>query len=133
MVSRGGVAPFDGDLDDYQRYLLDEAKRQRELAKAETKAQAPQPAATTAKPAPAPANGKSTAPVDAARKWKKELDQVEQHMQTLQAEGAALEGKLSTNPHPSEIAEAGKRIKTVNDELKKLEDRWLELTTLLEA
>jgi ATP-binding cassette subfamily F protein 3 len=26
--SRGGVAPFDGDLDDYQRYLLDEAKRQ---------------------------------------------------------------------------------------------------------
>jgi ATP-binding cassette, subfamily F, member 3 len=30
MVSRGGVAPFDGDLDDYQRYLLDEAKRQRE-------------------------------------------------------------------------------------------------------
>ncbi len=29
MVSRGGVAPFDGDLDDYQRYLLDEAKRQR--------------------------------------------------------------------------------------------------------
>ena len=133
MVSRGGVAPFDGDLDDYQRYLLDEAKRQRELAKAETKAQAPQPAATTAKPAPAPATGKSSAPVDAARKWKKELDQVEQHMQTLQAEGAALEGKLSTNPHPSEIAEAGKRIKTVNDELKKLEDRWLELTTLLEA
>ena len=133
MVSRGGVAPFDGDLDDYQRYLLDEAKRQRELAKAETKAQAPQAAATTAKPAPAPSTGKSTTPVDAARKWKKELDQVEQHMQTLQAEGAALEGKLSTNPHPSEIAEAGKRIKTVNDELKKLEDRWLELTTLLEA
>jgi ATP-binding cassette subfamily F protein 3 len=26
LVSRGGVAPFDGDLDDYQRYLLDEAK-----------------------------------------------------------------------------------------------------------
>jgi ABC-type multidrug transport system ATPase subunit len=31
--SRGGVEPFDGDLDDYQRYLLDEAKRQREAAK----------------------------------------------------------------------------------------------------
>ena len=27
LVSRGGVGPFDGDLDDYQRYLLDEAKR----------------------------------------------------------------------------------------------------------
>jgi ATP-binding cassette subfamily F protein 3 len=30
LVSRGGVGPFDGDLDDYQRYLLDEAKRVRE-------------------------------------------------------------------------------------------------------
>src|SRR5665647_169750 len=36
MVSRGGVAPFDGDLDDYQRYLLDEAKRQREEARKST-------------------------------------------------------------------------------------------------
>ena len=32
LVSRGGVGPFDGDLDDYQRYLLDEAKRVREEA-----------------------------------------------------------------------------------------------------
>jgi ATP-binding cassette subfamily F protein 3 len=32
LVSRGGVEPFDGDLDDYQRYLLDEAKRSREAA-----------------------------------------------------------------------------------------------------
>ena len=32
LVSKGGVAPFDGDLEDYQRYLLDEAKRVREEA-----------------------------------------------------------------------------------------------------
>ena len=32
LVSRGGIEPFDGDLDDYQRYLLDEAKRSREIA-----------------------------------------------------------------------------------------------------
>ena len=38
MVGRGAVGPFDGDLDDYQRYLLDEAKRQRELAKTEAAA-----------------------------------------------------------------------------------------------
>ncbi|MHB1358426.1 MAG: ABC-F family ATP-binding cassette domain-containing protein [Rhodocyclaceae bacterium] len=30
LVSRGGIKPFDGDLDDYQRYLLDEAKRSRD-------------------------------------------------------------------------------------------------------
>ncbi|WP_027995098.1 ABC-F family ATP-binding cassette domain-containing protein [Simplicispira psychrophila] len=61
MVGRGAVGPFDGDLDDYQRYLLDEAKRQRELAKTEAaadnlaaKAAASVPAvpATTAKIAP---------------------------------------------------------------------------------
>ena len=31
LVSRGGVSDFSGDLDDYQLYLLEEAKRQREL------------------------------------------------------------------------------------------------------
>jgi len=32
LVSHGGIEPFDGDLDDYQRYLLNEAKRAREAA-----------------------------------------------------------------------------------------------------
>ena len=32
LVSRGGVSDFDGDLDDYQVYLLEEAKRRREEA-----------------------------------------------------------------------------------------------------
>ena len=40
MVGRGVVGPFDGDLDDYQRYLLEEAKRLRELAKLEDQGQA---------------------------------------------------------------------------------------------
>jgi ATP-binding cassette subfamily F protein 3 len=30
LVARGGVEPFDDDLDDYQRYLLDEARRTRD-------------------------------------------------------------------------------------------------------
>jgi len=37
LVSRGGIEPFEGDLDDYQRYLLDEAKRSREAASAQEK------------------------------------------------------------------------------------------------
>jgi ATP-binding cassette subfamily F protein 3 len=32
LVSKGGIAPFEGDLDDYQRYLLDEAKKARAAA-----------------------------------------------------------------------------------------------------
>ena len=58
MVSRGGVAPFDGDLDDYQRYLLDEAKRQREEAK---KAGNTPVAAIAAAPAPSSKTPKSIA------------------------------------------------------------------------
>jgi ATP-binding cassette subfamily F protein 3 len=34
LVGRGAISPFDGDLDDYQRYLLDESKRLREEARA---------------------------------------------------------------------------------------------------
>jgi ATP-binding cassette subfamily F protein 3 len=44
MVSRGGVEPFDGDLDDYQRYLLDEGKRLRAEAVAQANAAALKPA-----------------------------------------------------------------------------------------
>ena len=132
MVSHGGVEPFDGDLDDYQRYLLDEAKRQRELVKASSKTSpAIKEAAQVVSPTKA---AKSSAPVnDATRKAKKELTQVEARMQTLNDEGAAMEKKLSTNPHPSEIADLGKRLKLVNDELKTLEDQWLQLTTVLES
>jgi ATP-binding cassette subfamily F protein 3 len=32
LVGRGGVGPFDGDLDDYQAYLLEEARRRRAAA-----------------------------------------------------------------------------------------------------
>jgi ATP-binding cassette subfamily F protein 3 len=58
MVGRGVVGPFDGTLDDYQRYLLDESKRLRELAR-----NADQAAAAAAKPA---AQATAATPVEAA-------------------------------------------------------------------
>jgi ATP-binding cassette subfamily F protein 3 len=125
MVSRGGVEPFDGDLDDYQRYLLDEAKRQREEAKEASRA--PAKAAPPVEPAKPKSKG-STSP-----KLKKELQEVEARMADLNAQGAACEGRLSTNPHPSEIAEIGRNLKAVNDELAALEDRWLELSSHMES
>ena len=121
MVSRGGVEPFDGDLDDYQRYLLEEAKRQREEAKEAAKV--PVKVAT-----PTPAT-KSKVKGDTSPKAKKELQEVEARMEVLNGEGAALESRLSTNPHPQEIAEIGRSLKLVNDELAVLEDKWLELSS----
>ena len=126
MVSRGGVEPFDGDLDDYQRYLLDEAKRQREEAKEAAKAPV-KPVLVAAVAAKPKAKG------DTSPKAKKELQDVEARMATLNAEGAALESRLSTNPHPSEIAEIGRSLNTVNGELALLEDRWLDLSNRLET
>ena len=46
LVGRGQVGTFDGDLDDYQRYLLEESRRLREAAKAADAAAQPAPAAT---------------------------------------------------------------------------------------
>jgi len=134
MVSRGGVSPFDGDLDDYQRYLLDEAKRLREEAKA-ADATATKAASGQVKGAARPAaGGKSQAGgSDKPKSFKRELDSLEARMNTLNTEGAALEARLVASPPHSEIADIGKRLKLINDELKSLEDQWLELTTRAEA
>jgi ATP-binding cassette subfamily F protein 3 len=66
LVSRGGIAPFDGDLDDYQRYLLDMAKQAREAQKQEQRAQ-PRQAVSTPTPVPSPsAAATAPSPVTAA-------------------------------------------------------------------
>ena len=125
MVSRGGVEPFDGDLDDYQRYLLDEAKRQREEAKEAAK---PSSSKKIVEEAPITLAKTGTA-TPVSQKTKRDIQQVEDRLAQLNKEGGELESKLATNPHPTEIAEAGKRLKAINEELQQLEDRWLTLTS----
>jgi ATP-binding cassette subfamily F protein 3 len=153
LVGRGGIGPFDGDLDDYQRYLLDEAKRQRELARGQAREQAalvaaappaPVPAATPAPAAPVEARGtpQEQRKVQAAQRQqlatrlkplKKELEQAERRIAALESDKGTLEAKLSTALPPAEIAEAGRRLKAVSDELASLEERWLELSGEIEA
>jgi ATP-binding cassette subfamily F protein 3 len=150
LVGRGQIAPFDGDLDDYQRYLLEEAKRLREEARAEGAAAA----ADSRPPEAAPQAAGSGAAWQAvltpqeqrkqdaqlrqqratrAKPLKRELEQAEQRMAALHADKAALESTLATAPPPLEIAQAGKRLKAVTDELRALEERWLALSDDLEA
>ena len=130
MVSHGGVAPFDGDLDDYQRYLLDEAKRQREEIKQSSNASAGK---SGGKGSGKNEGRKAPKPGPAKTPLKSELDKVEAQMKVLNGEGAALESHLSTAQRPSEIAELGKRLKSVNDELKRLEDQWLDVSSKLDT
>ena len=122
MVSRGGVEPFDGDLDDYQRYLLDEAKRQREEAKEAARSTAAKKTVVVSTPV-------AKAAMNPSQKTKREIEEVEARLEILNKEGGELETKLATNPHATEIAEAGKRLKAINEELQQLEDRWLALTS----
>jgi ATP-binding cassette subfamily F protein 3 len=169
LVGRGVVAPFDGDLDDYQQYLLDEAKRQRELAREEARDLArEEKAAAKATPAPAVAVAAvvvaapppapvavETAPAaagpalsaaeqrkqDAARRQqqaektrpiKRALEKVDTRMAQLNTSKQELEARLCRPLPPADIAEAGKQLKAVTDELETLELEWLELSEQLE-
>jgi len=133
LVSRGGIEPFDGDLDDYQRYLMDVAKQSREAQRQELRA--PQPASPTAQ-APDQKRQDAQRRQQAAEKTKplrKELERTEQRMAELEQEKGRLEQAMHQPLSPTEIAEAGRRLKKVNDENDALESRWLELQEALEA
>ncbi|MGZ5269338.1 MAG: ABC-F family ATP-binding cassette domain-containing protein [Ramlibacter sp.] len=135
LVGGGRIGPFDGDLDDYQRYLLDESKRLRELARQES---AP---AIPAAPAPT-ANPQNQRKLDAAARQqaatrtkplKRELAQLESRMAQLQADKDGLERELAAPMPPAQIAEAGKRLKQTTQALEQAEERWLALSGEIEA
>jgi len=138
LVSKGGIAPFDGDLDDYQRYLLDVAKQAREAQRAEQKearqapVQAPAPAAPPAEQKRQDAQRRQQL-ANQLKPLRKELEQVDKRMAALNSEKNELENRLSQPLTPAEIAESGKRLKTVGDELDELEMRWLELSEAIES
>ena len=136
LVGRGQVGTFDGDLDDYQRYLLEESRRLREAAKAADAAAQPAPAATAPTIDPREARRLAAqarqALAEKTKPLKKELEKIDTRMAQLGAEKAALEEKLATPLPPADIAEAGKRLKAVGDELDACEERWLELSEAIE-
>ncbi len=131
LVGRGQVGPFDGDLDDYQRYLLDESRRLREQARAA----APAP---TAAPAP---DAREQRRLDAqarqqlaekTRPLKRELETIDQRLALLAQEKAQLEERLMQQLPPAEIAECGRRLKTCTEEVERLEEKWLDVSATLE-
>jgi ATP-binding cassette subfamily F protein 3 len=142
LVGRGAVQPFDGDLDDYQRYLLDEARRVREeLASAGAAPAASADAADASPQQPRLTPQEQRKQQALVRQQlsarlkpiKRELEQAEQRMAKLDDEKRALEARLAAPLAAPEIAEAGRRLKAVGDELAALEERWLELSAQVEA
>ena len=128
MVSRGGISPFDGDLDDYQRFLLDEAKRLKALASV-TPAMASPSVGKPVEKATAPKS-----PVPSLKNLQKELQRVETQMQSLETQRLELHTQLaSAQSSIADLASHGKTLKRIEEELPLLEARWLELTEQLEG
>ena len=138
LVGHGTIAPFDGDLDDYQRYLLDMARQKRESL-AEAAGAARQAAASSDKPA---LSGAEQRKLQAAQRQRyleqrrplaKRQQQLEQQMDKLNTEKAALETQLCEPLDPGAIAEAGRKLKQCTDALEEAEMDWLEVSAELEA
>ncbi|WP_301101413.1 ATP-binding cassette domain-containing protein [Propionivibrio sp.] len=127
LVSRGGVEPFDGDLDDYQRYLLDEAKRAREALKESLK-EAKE--IVTQAPAPVLANKKISLNLKAL---KRDQGKLEQTMLDRQTRKHALEARLSQPLPAKEISELGLELKQIDEDLAGYEEQWLAISEQIEA
>ena len=134
LVAGGSVQPFDGDLDDYQRWLLDNAREQaRALREAAT---ASQPADTAApnrredRKAAALARQQRTEQVKPLRR---ELNTVDNRLGVLFGERERIEALFAAGGlAPEAMAEEGKRLKAVGEEIERLEMRWLELSTRID-
>jgi ATP-binding cassette subfamily F protein 3 len=134
-------------LDDYQRYLLEESKRLREEAKVEEAkvvsgvVEAAVSIAVTPEKKPVVQTSEQRK-LDSAKRQeinartkplKKQIDQAEKSMAQLQSDKTGLEAKLLEPISPSDIAEIGKKLKVINDELASLEEKWLGWTSEIEA
>jgi ATP-binding cassette subfamily F protein 3 len=143
LVGRGEIKPFEGDLDDYQRYLLDESKRLREEAKLADTLVAQSISTPQVDVVSAPAVKTSQQrKLDSAKRQeinaltkpiKKKIEKAEKDMAQLNMEKEKLEGQLIQPISPSEIAEAGRQLKLVNDQLADLEEQWLAWSAEIEA
>jgi ATP-binding cassette subfamily F protein 3 len=158
LVTRGGVRPFDGDLDDYQRWLLDVSRavargqpppEPPKLAPPAPEAKSsdprPEPRTATARPEARPSatatsgrDARQAAKQDRAaqsartRPLRMEAQRIEARLAALEAERAECEAAMAA-PAASDFAELGRRLAHVQAETAMLEERWLEVQGELEA
>jgi ATP-binding cassette subfamily F protein 3 len=149
LVTGGAIQPFDGDLDDYQKWLLEQSREQSRAAardpgkkqRGEAKVVAKAVANTVAKAGPAanPREDRKAAAAarqqraEEAKPLRKELNKVDNRLGVLFAERDKLEAGFADGTlSPESSAAASKRMKLVADEIEKLEGRWLELSTQID-
>ncbi|MGA9469115.1 MAG: ABC transporter ATP-binding protein, partial [Candidatus Macondimonas sp.] len=138
LVAGGQLQAFDGDLDDYRNWLLKQAAEKRT---ASTGA-----ATLTGNAAPA-VNRKEQRKAEAEERQRraqqrkplqKELDRIETQMTRLSAEKARLDALLSDaslydEANKPQLTQVLREQANVHTEQARLEARWLELQSAIEA
>ena len=149
LVTGGAVEPFDGDLDDYQRWLLEQSKEATKAQREADRISAGKPAtvkqeAKPAKAVPAATNNnrddrKAQAQARAKRAeqtkpLRTKLERIDKDLAAIAADRAKLEAQMADGRIAgAQLAEAGKRLKKLADEASALEERWLAITGEIEA
>jgi ATP-binding cassette, subfamily F, member 3 len=126
MVSRGGISPFDGDLDDYQRFLLDEAKRLKSVA-AVTPSNSLPPLTKRPK--------KRVTQISNAfiKELAKRIGASREQNSIMETQRDELHAQMAgANLSVSDLAKNGKSLKQIEEELPLLEAQWLMLTEQLD-
>ncbi|MEY4429620.1 MAG: hypothetical protein RLZZ182_2309, partial [Pseudomonadota bacterium] len=138
LVAQGKVEPFDGDLDDYQRWLIEQSRQQAAALKAQQQAAA-QASASADSPANRKEDRKAAAQArqklqEQARPLKAEIKKIDDRLAALSTERDAINERLcAADLGADERTEKSRRLKIVGDEIDELEMRWLELSEALEA
>ncbi len=133
LVAQGGLVPFDGDLEDYQRYLLEESRRKDQVRRQRDSTATARLSATATETSPkAPKPSPRSNPKPAAH-LRKQMEKIESEIATLNSEQHKLHQQLSGSLPHQEIQLAGQRLARVELQLQQLESDWLELSMQMEA
>ncbi len=127
LVAGGALQPFEGDLDDYQRYLLEQARRQREQARSR-----PADQGSSAGQQRKQAKWVQQQQQAALRPLKKELQGLEDRLSKAQAEQLRLQELMASSTSAPALAENGKLLKAILQDIEEMEERWLELSEAIE-
>ncbi|WP_421884718.1 ABC-F family ATP-binding cassette domain-containing protein [Methylibium sp.] len=148
LVTAGGVSEFDGDLDDYQRWLLEQSREQARAYAQAARGAAAAPAVVEAASKPSktpdePADRREDRKAQAqarqraaeqVRPLKAEFGKLEARLATAVPERDALAASLADpSLTAADRAERGKRLKLLSEQIETFETRWLELGEAIEA
>jgi ATP-binding cassette subfamily F protein 3 len=136
LVSEGQVQTFEGDLESYQRHLLEMAKRRRESWAASPAASDDAALETSTELVPETVNPRESRKQQAQRRaeltqklqpWRQEMKTLDQQMAAWHEEKSRIEAAMMQSLPATEFAQHGKRLKDIAQALETAEERWLEL------